>query len=52
LAIRGLAHWHLYRLVPPGRKIGFDPLAVAAKRAPDVAAWRQLIPTGKLPPAK
>jgi hypothetical protein len=52
LAIRGLAHWHLYRLVPAGRKIGFDPVAVAEKRTQDVAAWRQLIPTGKLPPSK
>jgi hypothetical protein len=51
-AIRGLAHWHLYRLVPAGRTIGFDALAVAAKRTQDIQAWRQLIPTGKLPPSK
>ncbi|MBY0527149.1 MAG: hypothetical protein K2R98_27385 [Gemmataceae bacterium] len=52
LAIRGLAHWTLYRLVPPGRKFGFDPLATPEKRAQAVREWRKLIPTGKLPPSK
>lgn len=52
LPIRGLAHWHLYRLVPPGRKIGFDPTASAEQRAKSVAEWRKLIPVGKLPPTK
>jgi hypothetical protein len=52
LAIRGLAHWHLYRLVAPGRKIDFDPLASAEKRAQAIQEWRQLIPAGKLPPSK
>jgi len=52
LAIRGLAHWHLHRLVPAGRKIGYDPLAAPDKRAQAVAEWRKLIPAGKLPPAK
>jgi hypothetical protein len=27
LGIRGLAHWHLVRLVPAGRKIAYDPAA-------------------------
>jgi hypothetical protein len=36
LAIHGLAHWHLYRLVPAGRKISFDPLASAENRAQTV----------------
>jgi hypothetical protein len=49
LAIRGLASWHLSRLVPAGRKIGFDPLAPADKRAPAVQKWRAMIPAGKLP---
>jgi len=52
LAIRGLAHWHLYRLVPAGRKIGYDPTAVAEKWAQAVREWRKLIPAGKLPPSK
>jgi hypothetical protein len=52
LAIRGLAHWQLYRLVPPGRKIGYDPLAAPEKRAQAVQEWRKLIPAGKLPPSK
>jgi hypothetical protein len=51
-AICGLAHWQLYRLVPAGRKIGYDPLAVPEKRAQAVKEWRKLIPAGKLPPAK
>jgi hypothetical protein len=51
-AIRGLAHWQLYRLVPAGRKIGYDPLAASEKRAQAVKEWRKLIPAGKLPPAK
>jgi hypothetical protein len=52
LAIRGLAHWHLYRLVPRGRKIGYDPRAAPRKRARAVQEWRKLIPAGKLPPSK
>jgi hypothetical protein len=52
LAIRGLAQWHLYRLVPAGRKIGFDLLASPEKRAQMVQEWRQLVPAGKLPPSK
>jgi hypothetical protein len=52
LGVRGLAHWHLYRMVPAGRKIGFDPLSSAEKRAAAVKEWRKLIPAGKLPPSK
>ncbi len=51
LAIRGLANWHLIRLVPAGRKIGYDPLAPKEERAKTAAEWRKLIPPGKLPPA-
>jgi hypothetical protein len=51
LAIRGLANWHLIRLVPAGRKIGYDPLATKEERAKAAAEWRKLIPPGKLPPA-
>lgn len=50
LAIRGLAHWHLYRLAPAGQKIGYNPLDSKEARAKAVADWRKLIPKGKLPP--
>ena len=50
LAVRGLAHWHLYRLVPAGRKIGYDPLAAPERRAAALKRWQELIPPGKLPP--
>ena len=49
LAIRGLAHWHLVRLVPGGRELGFDPLAPKEARDKAVAAWRKLVPAGQLP---
>jgi hypothetical protein len=50
LAVRGLAHWHLVRLAPAGKKIAFDPLAPKEDRNRAIAAWRKLIPSGKLPP--
>jgi hypothetical protein len=50
LAIRGLAFWHLYRLVPEGRKIAYDPLAPREERERARSAWKQLVPEGKLPP--
>jgi hypothetical protein len=50
LAIRGLAHWHLYRLVPAGREIGYSPLASKEDREKAIANWQKLIPEGKMPP--
>jgi hypothetical protein len=50
LAIRGLAHWHLYRLVPDGRKIEYNPIAPKEDRHQAVEQWRKLVPPGKLPP--
>jgi hypothetical protein len=50
LAIRGLAFWHLYRLVPAGRKIVYNPMAPKEERERAQEAWKQLIPEGKLPP--
>jgi hypothetical protein len=50
LAIRGLAHWHLYRLVPVGRDIGYNPLASKEEREKAIAKWRKLIPEGTMPP--
>lgn len=50
LAIRGLAHWHLIRLVPAGKSIGYDPLGKPEDRAKAQAEWHKLIPAGSLPP--
>jgi hypothetical protein len=51
LAIRGLAYWHLVRIVPSGRSIGYNPLDPKEKRDEAAAKWRDLIPAGKLPKA-
>jgi hypothetical protein len=50
LAIRGLAHWHLYRLVPAGQEFGYNPLAAKEERDKAIAKWKKLIPEGKMPP--
>jgi uncharacterized protein (TIGR03000 family) len=50
LAIRGLASWHLKRLVPEGDAFGYDPLAPKDQRDQAIAKWKKLIPTGQLPP--
>ena len=47
--IRGLAYWHLSRLVPEGKKFGYDPFA-RRRRDAAVKKWKELIPDGKLPP--
>ena len=47
LAIRGLAYWHLYRLVPVGQKIGYNPLAPKEERQQAINQWQKLIPKGK-----
>jgi hypothetical protein len=46
---RGLANWHLKRLVPAGRDIPYNPQAPEAERLAAVKAWKKLIPTGQLP---
>src|SRR5206468_4086571 len=51
LAIRGLAYWHLSRLVPEGKAFGLNPVDAKDKRDAAVAKWRKLIPDGKMPPA-
>jgi hypothetical protein len=50
LGIRGLANWHLSRLVPEGKKFGYNPLDPKKKREAAIAKWRKCIPKGKLPP--
>lgn len=52
LAVRELARWHLYRLVPAGRKIVYDAGASEAARQKAYEAWKKLIPSGKLPPTE
>lgn len=46
-AIRGLANWHLIRLVPEGKEFGFDPLAPKDVRDKAREQWKKLI-EGKL----
>jgi hypothetical protein len=50
LAIRGLAHWHLCRLVPEGKEIGYHPADPPKKFVAAALKWRKLIPKGKIPP--
>jgi hypothetical protein len=50
LAIRGLAYWHLSRLVPAGKKFGYNPLDPKDKREAAVQQWKKLIPSGQMPP--
>jgi hypothetical protein len=49
LAIRGLAYWHLYRLVPAGRELGYDPLGTKEERDEAINKWRKLVPPGTVP---
>ena len=49
LFVRGLAYWHLSRLVPEGRKFGYDPNAPKGQRETAAQKWKELIPDGKLP---
>lgn len=50
-AIRNLAAWHLARLVPAGQSIVWKPNGTQEEFQPVRAAWKKLIPAGKLPPA-
>lgn len=56
LGIRGLAHWHLVRLVPAGAKFHFNPLDPPEEREKARAQWKKLvedmISRGELPPKK
>ncbi len=49
IGIRELASWRLYGLVPR-KDIVYDAGGTAEERARAQAAWRKLIPEGKLPP--
>lgn len=50
LPIRELAAWHLYRLVPAGRKIAYVGTMPPQARRAAQKSWHELIPAGKLPP--
>jgi hypothetical protein len=54
LGIRGLAFWHLVRLVPDGKKLGYNPLDPKEQRDKARAEWKKLIDEkidkGELPP--
>lgn len=54
LGIRGLSHWHLVRLVPAGKDIGYNPLDPKDKRDKGRDQWKKLIDEllakGELPP--
>jgi hypothetical protein len=47
--VRGLAHWHLVRLVPKGDAIEFDINATPDQRTKALKAWRDLVPAGTIP---
>lgn len=49
LGIRGLAYWHLYRLVPGGDKIEYHPTDAKEKRQAAKKEWQKLVPRGKVP---
>ncbi|GIW80649.1 MAG: hypothetical protein KatS3mg105_2456 [Gemmatales bacterium] len=51
-AIRGLAYWHLRRLVPAGKNIPFKLDGTKEEINRMYTAWRKLIPEGKLPQKK
>jgi hypothetical protein len=54
LGIRGLAYWHLVRLVPAGKKFEFNPLDPKDKRDKARDQWKKLVDDllakGELPP--
>ena len=49
-AVRALAYWHLARLAPAGKGIGFDAGASEEQRRQASERWHALIPDGQLPP--
>jgi hypothetical protein len=49
LAIRGLAYWHLRRLVPKADTIEYDPAGPADELRKARAEFKKLLPPGKVP---
>ncbi len=54
MGVRGLAHWHLLRLVPAGKEFGYNPNDPKEKREKARDQWKKLvddlIAKGQLPP--
>jgi uncharacterized protein (TIGR03000 family) len=50
--IRGLAYWHLTRLVPAGRDFGYDPLSSKEARAAALDKWKKLVSKPSTPSKK
>jgi hypothetical protein len=50
LGIRGLAYWHLIRLAPDGKDLGYHPWDSKEARTAAVEKWKKYIPPGKMPP--
>ncbi len=48
-AIRELAAWHLYRLVPAAKDIPYDPTGTDEDRQQAYKAWKKLVPDGTVP---
>jgi hypothetical protein len=51
-AVRELAAWHLYRLVPAGKDIAYDPTGSDEERTQAYKAWKKLVPDGTVPRPK
>ena len=49
-AVRNLSAWHLRRLVAAGSKIPYNPQGTPEEFEQTYRAWRELIPSGQLPP--
>jgi hypothetical protein len=50
VAIREIAYWNLWHLVPLGREIPYDAAASEMQLRQAAKAWQILIPPGKFPP--
>jgi uncharacterized protein (TIGR03000 family) len=48
-AMRGMAHYHLIRLVPAGSKIPYDWTASREEREKARKEWKKLVPPGTVP---
>ncbi len=51
-AVRELAFWHLYRLLPEGRKFGYDPAAPPDALQATAKQWKELVESKGMPPKK
>jgi hypothetical protein len=50
VAVRKLAEYHLYRLVPAGKNIKYSSVGTKAEQEAAYKEWKKLIPDGELPP--